>query len=611
MAPSSPSSSSAAPPRSGPPTGSLNVLRQYLGPLKWAVAGLAALLLGATGLNLVLPQIMKRFIDSARLGAGADMGLLLRLAGLYIALAVGVQLLNAGATYVGARVGWTATNRLRGDLMAHLLSLDMREHKERTPGEMIERIDGDVTALSNFFSQFAVRVFGAALLLTGAVVMFYVTDVRVGLAITVFVGVTLFLMNRVRKRGVEPTRLERESSARLFGYVEERLAGLEDVRALGAGEHHLRGFLRVQRDFFSRSVLSWARRNVVWQLSMVLFAVGYVGILSAAVGLYAAGAITLGTAFLLYQYMSMVEEPIDQLTQQLQDLQKAGASLGRIGELLALRTGIPEGERTLPPGPLEVRFEGVEFSYAPEDPQSRGVLRDVNFTLEAGQTLGLLGRTGSGKTTLTRLVSRLYDPTGGHVRLGGLDTRDVRLHDLRSRVAVVTQDVQLFQASVRDNLSFFDAAVPDHRVEEALREVGLGSWLDTLAQGVRTPLPTGSLSAGQAQLLAFARVMLRDPAVVILDEPSSRLDPATEAQLTRAMTRLLSGRTAIVIAHRLDTVARADRILVLGGGEVIENGERADLERDPRSHYAALLRAGQGAERGLHGAETGAAAVLA
>ena len=611
MAPSSPSSSPAAPPRSGPPAGSLAVLRQYLGPLKWAVAGLAALLLGATGLNLVLPQIMKRFIDSARLGAGADMGLLLRLAGLYILLAVGVQLLNAGATYVGARVGWTATNRLRGDLMAHLLSLDMREHKERTPGEMIERIDGDVTALSNFFSQFAVRVFGAALLLTGAVVMFYVTDLRVGLAITVFVGVTLLLMNRVRKRGIEPTRLERESSARLFGFVEERLAGLEDVRALGAGEHHLRGFLRVQRDFFSRSVLSWGRRNVVWQLSMVLFAVGYVGILGAAVGLYAAGAITLGTAFLLYQYMSMVEEPIDQLTQQLQDLQKAGASLGRIGELLALRTGIPEGEKALAPGPLELRFEAVDFSYAPEDPHSRGVLHGVDFTLAAGQTLGLLGRTGSGKTTLTRLVSRLYDPTGGHVRLGGLDTRDVRLHDLRSRVAVVTQDVQLFQASVRDNLSFFDEAIPDRQVEEALREVGLGDWLDTLAQGVRTPLPTGSLSAGQAQLLAFARVMLRDPALVILDEPSSRLDPATEAQLTRAMTRLLSGRTAIVIAHRLDTVARADRILVLGGGEVIENGERAALERDPRSHYAALLRAGQGAEHGLHGAETDAAAVLA
>jgi ABC-type multidrug transport system fused ATPase/permease subunit len=176
--------------------------------------------------------------------------------------------------------------------------------------------------------------------------------------------------------------------------------------------------------------------------------------------------------------------------------------------------------------------------------------------------------------------------------------QDVDLHGLRRRVAVVTQDVQLFQASVRDNLSFFDPEITDEEVEAALREVGLGTWLARLKDGVHTPLPTGSLSAGEAQLLAFARVMLRDPAVIILDEPSSRLDPATEALLTAAMTRLLAGRTAIIIAHRLDTVARADRILVLGDGEVLEDGSRAVLARNSGSHYAELLRAGTLEEEG-------------
>lgn len=571
----------------------LPVLRTYLAPLRWAVLLLALLLLTGTGLNLFLPQLLARFVDNAKLGAGADIALLSRLALIYIVLAVGVQLLMAGATYVGARVGWAATNRLRADLMAHLLSLDMQEHKERTPGEMIERIDGDVTALSNFFSQFAVRVFGAALLLLGAVVIFYRINVWVGLAVTVFVGTTMTIMNRVRQAGVAPTQLEREASAKMFGYVEERLTGLDDVRSLGAGQHHLRGFLQVQREFFQHSMTSWKKRSLVWQFSMGLFVVGYVGILSAAVGLYMAGSITLGTAFLLYQYMGMVEEPVDQLTQQLQDLQKAGASLVRVGELLALQTHLPAGTQELPAGPLDLRFEQVDFSYTPDNPQASGVLHGVSFELPAGQTVGLLGRTGSGKTTLTRLVSRLYDPTGGRVLLGGLDTRDVTLSSLRSRVAVVTQDVQLFQASVRDNLTFFDGAVSDERVEAALLEVGLGHWLDTLPQGVKTPLAAGSLSAGQAQLLAFARVMLQDPAVIILDEPSSRLDPATEAQLTAAMQRLLDGRTAIVIAHRLETVARAQRILVLGAGKVLEDGERAALARDPHSHYAELLRAGE------------------
>lgn len=579
----------------------LAVLGQYLGPLKWFVALLAALLLSATGLSLFLPQLMRRFVDNAKLLDGADPGLLTRLALTYIACAVAVQLLNAGATYVGARVGWTATNRLRADLMAHLLGLDMREHKERTPGEMIERIDGDVTALSNFFSQFAVRVFGATLLLLGSLVMFFREDARVGGAVLVFTLVTLYAMNRVRQLGVEPTRQEREASAKLFGFVEERLTGLEDIRALGAGGHHLNAFLRTQREFFHRSTRSWMRRSIVWQLSMLLFAVGYTGLLAAAIGLYAAGAITLGTAFLLYQYMSMIEEPIDQLTQQLQDLQKAGASLGRVAELLALRSDIHGGTTPLPGGRLALEFRDVTFDYEPdpERPDARPVLGGVTFHLPAGQTVGLLGRTGSGKTTLTRLISRLYDPTSGSVRLGGVDVRDVPLSELRTRVAVVTQDVQLFQASVRDNLSFFDPSVTDEQVEAALLEVGLGRWLDRLPDGVRTPLPAGSLSAGEAQLLAFARVMLRDPDVIILDEPSSRLDPATEALLTSAMTRLLSGRTAIIIAHRLDTVARADRILVLGAGEVLEDGARDDLARDPRSEYAALLCAGANVEDGV------------
>lgn len=596
-----PSPIAATPPQTrkgGEAARTLSVLGRYLAPLRWWVLLLAALLLGSTALNLNLPGLLARFVDGARLGTEADLGLLTRLALTYIGFAVAVQLMNAAATYLGARVGWLATNRLRTDLTRHLLSLDMAEHKERTPGELIERIDGDVTALSNFFSQFSVRVFGAALLLLGALVMFWRVNAWIGLGVTLFAAVTLWAMNAVRKYGIEPTRHERENSAQLYSYIEERLAGLDDVRSLGAGPHHLHGFLAVQREFFGSFLASWKARAVVWQLSMGLFALGYIAILASAAWLYAAGSITLGTAFLLYSYMSMVEDPIDQLSQQLQDLQKAGASLGRIGELLALKSGLPSGTQELPAQAPELRFEAVDFRYSPEGER---VLKEVDFTLPAGQTLGLLGRTGSGKTTLTRLISRLYDPSGGAVRLDGLNTTDLSLVSLRSRVAVVSQDVQVFQASVRDNLTFFDDRIPDEQVSAALQEVGLGDWLAGLEDGIHTPLPTGSLSAGQSQLLAFARVLLRDPSVVILDEPSSRLDPATEATLTAAMTRLLRGRTAIVIAHRLETVARADQILVLGAGEVLEFGPRETLAADPTSHYAALLRAaaGQGGSEAL------------
>ncbi|MFC4454673.1 ABC transporter ATP-binding protein [Deinococcus sonorensis] len=564
----------------------VGVLATYLKPEWPRVLLLAVLLLSSIGLSLYLPQLLATFLDSAQ--QRGPLAGLIHIALSYIGIAVAVQLLSAGATYVGADVGWAATNRLRRDLAAHLLSLDMSFHKDRTPGELIERVDGDVTALSNFFSQFAVRVFGAALLLLGALVMFFREVWWLGLGVTVFAAFTLFAMNRVRRYGVEPTRLEREASARLFGFIEERLTGMDDVRALGGGAYTVRSFLGVQRNFFWKAYQAWVRRSVVWQLSMLLFSVGYAGVISAAVGLYLGGAITVGTAFLFYQYMSLVEEPIDQLTQQLQDLQKAGASLIRVGELLQLRSALPEGQATLPEGPAALTFDHVSFSYQDDGTQ---VLQDLNFTIPAGHTVGLLGRTGSGKTTLTRLITRLYDPTSGQLRLGQTPVEQLRLASLRRSVAVVTQDVQLFQATVRENLTFFDHTVPDDRILDALARVGLLSWLERLPDGLGTALAAGSLSAGEAQLLAFARVMLQDPALIILDEPSSRLDPATEAQLTRAMGELLAGRTAIVIAHRLDTVARADDILVLGAGQVLEYGPRTQLARDPRSHYSTLLRA--------------------
>ncbi|HUS15700.1 MAG TPA: ABC transporter ATP-binding protein, partial [Chloroflexia bacterium] len=219
---------------------------------------------------------------------------------------------------------------------------------------------------------------------------------------------------------------------------------------------------------------------------------------------------------------------------------------------------------------------------------------NLSFALPAGAVRGVLGRTGSGKTTLTRLLFRLYDPHAGTLRLGGVDLRDTCLTDLRARVGIVTQEIHLFHASVRDNLTFFDRGIADARILAVLQDLGLGGWYEALPHGLDTKLaPGGSgLSAGQAQLVAFARVFLKDPGLVILDEASSRLDPATEAQVEHAVDRLLAGRTGIVIAHRLGTVERADCILILDEGRIVEYGPRGALAADPRSRFSRLLQTG-------------------
>jgi ABC-type multidrug transport system fused ATPase/permease subunit len=285
------------------------------------------------------------------------------------------------------------------------------------------------------------------------------------------------------------------------------------------------------------------------------------------------------------------------VSRQFQDLQQAGAGLARIRELWAEHSIILPGTADLPTpdGALSVQFDDVAFTYGAGLPTVTG----ISFDLAPGQILGLLGRTGSGKTTLTRLLLRLYDPTSGVIRLGGTPLPDLSLDAIRRGVAIVTQDIQLFHAPVRDNLTLFDPAIPDDIILDALRGLGLWPWYAALPAGLDTLLSSGGggLSAGQAQLLAFARVFLRDPGVVVLDEASSRLDPATEQHVDQAVDRLLRGRTAIIIAHRLATVERADTILILEGGEAVELGPRATLAGDPNSRLSHLLRAGLDAER--------------
>lgn len=565
------------------------LLARYLKSQRWRVVFLAVLLFTWIGLQVLNPQIVRYFIDQAQ--AGAPLDTLVWSALLFLGVAILTQGLSVLSTYVGETVGWTATNNLRVDLAFHSLRLDMPFHKTHTPGEMIERIDGDVTALTQFFSQFVINVVGNLLLMLGVVIALFWEDWRLAAAVAGFVVVTLVVLNSIRNMAVEAVTKERQASADLFGFVEERLSGLNDIRANGAGSHSIRGLAVVARGLYRTGRMAWQRDALMWVIMIALLTFGTILTLGMGVALFQAGVLTIGTMVLLYQYTEMLRMPLDRLTEQLRELQKASAGIGRVQTLFDTGIEVKDGPGVqLPRGPLGVEFDNVRFGYGEDEM----VLRDLTFKLEPGRVLGLLGRTGSGKTTITRLIFRLYDPAAGTVKLGGEDIREAKIDDLRSRIGMVTQDVQMFAASLRDNLTLFDSSVPDDKVLEVLRDLGMYGWYQSLPEGLDTELgPHGSgLSAGQAQLLAFARVFLKDPGLVILDEASSRLDPATEALIERAVERLLRHRTGIIIAHRLNTVQRADEILILDHGEIMEHGDRADLVADPSSRFAHLLRTG-------------------
>ena len=617
------------------------MLRHYLRRRRGRVALLGMLLLAGSGAQSLNPLIVRHVLDAALAGAALDTLVLWALA--FIASATAAQAISVLATYLSVRIGWQATNALRVDLLRHTVALDQRFHNAHTPGEMIERVDGDVTLLSNYFSEFVVQILGSVLVIVVLLVVILLQDWRVGAIFGGFVAVSWALLLSLRRIGVEPWQQTRQASGELFGFLEEALTGMEDIHTSNGKPYVIRRFYRLTRRYLKYQIKAGMRTNVMVNAWLLVDTAGYAVGLGLGALLYLNGLATLGMAYLVFHYAGMIARPLRMVVFQMEDFQRAAAAAQRAVRLLGERSALtpselgaagselraagsegraagtepePAGGATarprlaaqsaarpatavatageppmLPPGALAVRFDDVSFGYDPALP----VLDEVSLELPAGEILGLIGRTGSGKTTLSRLLFRFYDVDRGRVRLGGHDVRELDLAALRGRLAMVNQRVDLVHGSVRDNLTLFDTSLPDERIVAVLDDLGLGRWWRALPHGVHTELAgqNAELSAGQAQLLAFGRVfLLSDPAVVVLDEASSRLDPGTERSIEHAVDRLVAGRTAIIIAHRLSTVLRADWIALLDNGRLAEYDRRETLLADPDSRLSRLLRHG-------------------
>lgn len=568
---------------------SMNWLLRYLRPVRARLLILLLLLLTTTVLMLINPRIVQRFIDTA-----AEHGLqsgLLTLAGLYLAIAVTNQLITVAVSYLGNDVSWRSTNNLRGDLLKHCLRLDMRFHNLKTPGEMIERIDGDVTSMSNFFSMFIVKVIGSFVLLSGIIGLMFTINWPIATVMTVFTLVSIISMVYVRNLGVNSTKEERAANASLFGFIEERIAGIEDVQTSGSVPYVINRFHLAMRAVFLKGRRAWMLRVVPWNLTVVLYTIAVTVVLLLGVRYYLNGQITLGTLYLVYQYTQMLNDPIEELGNQVQEFQKAKSGLLRSRELLSMSSEIADGcVDRLPDGPLSLAFDHVNFRYN----KDKQVLSNIHFNLKPGEKLGIIGRTGSGKSSMSRIILRLYNIDSGYIRIGGIDIRELKLESLYRRVGMVTQDVQLFDGTLRDNLTLFNKQLMDQHILETTARLGLRQWIDAQPNGLDTHISSGgsSLSAGEAQLFALSRVFLTTPSLVILDEPSSRLDAATEGMLQEAVNQLLDESTGIIIAHRLSTLETVDTIMVLSDGCILEYGSRADLANNPNSHYATMLKIG-------------------
>ena len=544
---------------------------------------LAAMVCTGSLLLLAGPLVVRRIVDRA--GAGAGVSELRNLAVTFLVIVIVGQVVAVVVTRSATISAWRTTNQLRLDITRHVLGLDHEFHRRHTPGELIQRVDGDVTSVSELLGRVVPKALGAALLVGGMIVVVAVIDWRVGLGMLVYVAAAIALVLLLRRRAVAESSEELGAYARLYGGIEERLNASEDLRANGAGSHAMWRFVEDSADTLSTSVRRESAFLGMWWGVQGVVVAGTVISLVTSTLLVSRGAMTIGTAFLLFQYVLLIERPLEDVVHELETVQKATGAMRRVSALLAIEPSIVDRGDTSPPaGALDVRFDRVGFDYGDDQP----VLDGVTLTIGAGRSVGVVGRTGSGKTTFSRLVLRLVEATEGTIAVGGVPIDRIPLAELRRRVAMVPQEVELFGGTIRENVTLFDPAPGDDEVVAALRAVGLDAVADG---GIGRELGTGGagLSAGEAQLLAMARVWLRHADLVVLDEATARIDPDTEARLESAVHKLMCGRTTLIIAHRLSTLREVDDIVVFDGGRIVESGERDVLAADSSSRFHRLL----------------------
>jgi ABC-type multidrug transport system fused ATPase/permease subunit len=430
------------------------------------------------------------------------------------------------------------------------------------------------------------------LLIIGILLALFLEDWRIGLVFTVFCTTTLLILYKIWNYATPFWKKVRQSSADLMGFVEEAITGKEDAIATGASPYIMKRFHEYSKSEYDITMRAVLVSRMIHISIMGIVALGTTMVFITGIPLYQEGVISIGTVFLINQYVAALIDPMIRVVREAQQLTRADASIDRVTELFSIQTQIKDGGETdfIDDEPLNLTFDALSFSYSKTD----STVKNISFQIEPGKKLGLIGRTGSGKTTISRLLFRLYNPTNGGIYFNNTNIKEYSLSELRNSIAYVTQQVEIFQASVRDNITLFNKDLSDDKILSVIDALELHDWFEKLREGLDTKLLSGEagFSAGEAQLLALTRVFMKNPRLVILDEASSRLDPATEKLIESAIEKLLENRTAIIIAHRLQTLDHVDDIMLLENGKISEYGNRLQLLQNPKSKYSQLLRTG-------------------
>lgn len=557
---------------------SRRLLGDLLRPHKKQIALLTAIIVLSNAAGLAIPYLVKVGIDSGipPMARGQGPATLLIVVAVIITMAITQALTRQAFLQLSGRIGQNILLELRRRVFDHFQRLSLSFHEKYTSGRVISRLTSDIEAIAELLQSGFDGLVTAVLTMFGTAALLLVLDVKLGLVALLPLPILLLFTRWFRRQSAIVYRRTRETVALVIVHFVESMTGIRAVQAFRREPRNQEIFEQLNDDYREANAGSMRLIAVFMPGIKLIGNITVAGVLLYGGWLALHGEVTVGVLAAFLLYLRQFYEPMQEISQFYNTLQSAGAALEKLSGVLEEEPSVPE-PRT--PSALvtkgKVRFEGVRFAYV----EDRPILPSLDLTVPAGQSVALVGATGAGKTTLAKLISRFYDPTAGRVLLDGVDLRDLDEATLRRAVVMVTQENFLFSGTVADNIRFGKPSASHAEVVSAAKAIGAHEFIRDLPDGYATEVGKrgGRMSAGQRQLVAFARAFLADPAVLILDEATSSLDVPSERLVQRALRTILADRTALIIAHRLSTVEIADRVLVMERGEIVEDGAPEQL----------------------------------
>ena len=559
---------------------------------RWISFTFAVILsLAVTGATLAQPWLMQqgidRYITDAHLDGAARFIGLSTTALWYSSMVIAVFLLSFLQVVVLEYVGQWIMHSIRQDLFAHILRLDLAFFHANPTGRLVTRLTNDIQNMYEMFSSVMVTMFNDLLRLIGILVALYLMNVRLALVMSVFVPLSLGLTMLFARLARDKFRAIRIQLVKINSYLSEAISGISILQLFGRQQRSRDEFEQLSEGYLQRTLSQIKLFGTFMPITEFLGSAAMALILWYGGGEILQKRLTIGELVAFISYMKLFFQPLRELSQKYSIVQSAMASAERIFQLLDTTSTIHETKRPVSSIPArgELCFDKVWFGYDPQQP----VIQDVSLHLRPGRTVALVGTTGSGKTTLVNLLLRFYDPQKGKITIDDIPITDFSLNQLRNLVGVVLQDVLILQDTLLANI-VMDTGKSRESVEQILAKTGMQRFVDKLPQGLDTMIGEGGkeLSTGEKQLLSFARVLCRDPRILILDEATAAIDTESENILEAALADAFSGRTSLIIAHRLSTIRRADQIVVMAGGRIIEQGGHDELLA-ANGHYARLV----------------------